>query len=519
MHTTYPIVTAEQMRRMDRCTIDEIGIPALVLMENAGRAVAEEALRLHPHGQGHWAVLVGKGNNGGDGLVAARHLAAMGHDVTIIYAVRPEELGGDAAVERDIAQRLGLPGLVYGEAPVPWDSCSGIIDALLGTGTSGPPREPYGALIREANASGKPIVAADLPSGVHADTGEAFEPHIRAARTVALAFLKRGLTQQPAKAACGTVAVRDIGIPAVLASRAGVSAFRLTEAALRDRLGIDPQAARAENAHKGNYGHVLVAAGSGTMSGAGLLCAKAALRAGCGLVTWALPAALAPSVIGHLPEAMLAPMPDDGTGEWQPAAVRALLKAAAGCGALAAGPGVGRFAGETAWLEALWRTSLPLVLDADALNMLADAMHGQHASAFSAAVWPRREAPAVITPHPGEMARLTGKPIAEVQRDRIGTALRYAAQWGVTVVLKGADTVIASPEGTAFVNANGNPGMATAGAGDVLTGVIAAQLAAGWQALPAAAYGAYLHGAAGDRAAAARSRTASLIAGDIIEFL
>ncbi|MFB5678228.1 NAD(P)H-hydrate dehydratase [Paenibacillus terreus] len=542
------IVTAEEMRRLDRYTIDRLGIPAISLMENAGKAIAEEVLKLcglgaaqntvpqaatgagdkPEHGgmilaeeslgqerasREHWYVLAGKGNNGGDGLVAARHLTDAGLRVTIIYAVPPEELSGEAAVQRDAAAASGIPACLYGRDPVDFSRCTGIIDALLGTGTSGAPRANYAALIAAANDSGLPIVAADIPSGLDADTGEVHDPCIRAQVTVCLAFLKRGLVQYPGAGAAGSVVVRRIGIPQRLAAEQGVAVRLLTEETLRSPLGVDVSRQRDPDGHKGTYGHVLVAAGSLRMSGAGLMTARAALRIGCGLVTWALPEVLMPRVIAAAPELMLAGAAQGPDGEWNAGSADELLRLARERDVLAVGPGLGRFPGDTGWLRRLWEEAeLPLVLDADALNILA--------AAEDAADWTRPgRAPVVLTPHPGEMARLLGVPTPEVQRDRIGCALRYAHECGVTLVLKGARTVVATPDGAAYVNTTGHAGMATGGAGDVLTGIIAGLLAQGLDAAQAACFGVRLHGQAGERAAARRNNPASVIAGDIIDAL
>ncbi len=280
------VVSAEEMRRVDLHTIQTIGIPALVLMENAGRAVAEEGMELFDGRRGVLAVLAGKGNNGGDGLVAARHLIEAGYDVKIIYAEAPESFRGEAAIQRDIASRLGIPYEVYDSSVIDWRGYSGIMDALLGTGSRGAPREAYAALIGQANLSGLPILSVDLPSGLDADTGQVFDSCIRATRTVALAFTKRGLEQYPGAELAGEVKVRYIGIPQKAAIEAGIRTFRVEEPLLSRKLRLEDYRLRRADSHKGTYGHVLVAAGSRSMSGAGLLSAKAALRGGSGLVTW-----------------------------------------------------------------------------------------------------------------------------------------------------------------------------------------------------------------------------------------
>ncbi|ETT30478.1 carbohydrate kinase [Paenibacillus sp. FSL R7-269] len=603
------VVTAEEMRAFDRDTIERLGIPAIALMENAGRAIAEEviafcrrraseagmagvagvagvagtagggvwsneagvlggevpgagaivdgvrsdgfgmaggvvrssgtvatgsvahassgrvapgfgadaagfsvsgdaALTFAGAGGEHWLVLAGKGNNGGDGLAAARHLREAGIAVTLVYAAAPESLAGEAALQRDAAAAMGIPAVVYGRDALDLAACSGILDALLGTGSAGAPRGAYAELIAAANASGRAIVSADIPSGLDADTGETHEPCIHASVTVCLAFLKRGLLQYPGAEAAGRVVVRSIGIPAALA-REGVKVSLLTPEVLTARLKVDLARRRSPEGHKGTYGHVLLAAGSLRMSGAGLLSARAALRAGCGLVTWALPEKLLPYVIGSVPELMLAPV-TGGDGEWNAGTAAEVLRLSTSRDCVAIGPGLGRFEGDTEWLRRLWEESdRAMVIDADALNILADAGYRS---------WSRRH-PVILTPHPGEMARLAGISTAEVQRDRIGLALSYAVQHGVILVLKGAHTVIATPEGQAYINITGHPGMGTGGAGDVLTGIISGLLAQGLEADQAAAFGVYLHGLAGERAARKRDHPAALIAGDIIEAL
>lgn len=574
------VVTSEEMRRLDRLTIEDIGIPAMVLMENAGRAIAQEVLRVaavrgggdgglvsaesggrsqgvkhssnavdSAHRRERWLVLAGKGNNGGDGFASARHLMEAGLAVDVALAVPAAELEGVAAAQAAIAARFGVPCLDASAsgAPLRWERYSGIVDALLGTGAAGPPREPYAALIRAANASGLPIVAADIPSGMDADTGAVHAACIRAISTVALAFLKRGLVQHPGAEYAGQVTVAPIGIPTSLARGENVPVRYVNAQTAAAALGIDPHRSRAADTHKGTYGHVLVAAGSASMIGAGLLSAGAALRGGSGLVSWALPASLSPLAVNRPPELMLAPLaeaplpshhltPDQAAAATSPprsrftaaadspdsrssavpagwAAVppQALAGLAASRSAMLIGPGLGRWACDTAWLRRVWEeTRCPLVVDADALNMAAEATD------FSA--WKAPEGrPTILTPHPGEMSRLLGIPTAQIQQDRIGTAIRYAKEHGVVLVLKGACTVTALPDGRVYINGTGNPGMATGGAGDVLAGLIVSLLGQGLPAGEAAALGVYLHGAAGDRAAQLRPGSpASLLAGDII---
>lgn len=540
------IVTAQEMRDLDQHTIQKLGIPALSLMESAGKAIAEEVIQWGhtaepeqadiPFGSSlsrvgqirsdekltvrdqkqHWLILVGKGNNGGDGLVAARYLQDAGIKVTLLYAQDPSEMTGDAAIQRDATQQSGIDFAIWNqdwEQESNWQSYTGIVDALLGTGSKGEPRTPYDAIITAANSSGKPMIAADIPSGLNADTGEVAETCIQASLTVSLAFLKRGLIQYPGAGVAGDVVVRHIGIPRFTAQTLGVATHLVTQEVLEHVLKVDPERARAVDGHKGTYGHVLIVGGSMNMSGAGLLASRAALRIGSGLVTWALPQALLPHIAGHVPELMLAPAVEGVEGKWDRSSTDLILPLAEKCDVLAIGPGLGRFEQDGEWLQTLWeQTDQPLVLDADGLNMIAEA--------DGLSNWPSRSADTVLTPHPGEMARLAGISTPEVQRDRIGIARDFAIQHGITLVLKGARTVIASSEGTVYVNTTGHPGMATGGSGDALTGIIAGLLAQGLSGIQAATLGVHLHGHAGEVAAYQRTgNPASLLAGDLIESL
>lgn len=503
------IVTAKQMRAMDEYTIDHIGMPEMVLMENAGREASMEAIKMNLHS---WLILVGKGNNGGDGLVMARYLKEAGHQVMIVYAIKPSLMEGTAANQRDMIERLNIPSMVYVKNTLNWHSYDGVIDALLGTGSQGPPREPYASLIEETNQSGLPVISVDIPSGLDADSGFVHTPCINASVTVALAFMKRGHVLHPGVDVCGKIVVKSIGIPLDLADIYGGRTYFMTSELLKSRWNIEKSIDRLSNTHKGSYGHTGVIGGSLKYSGAGQLASKAALRTGCGLVSWAIPRDLMKVMLGHTPEIMLQGISDQGSGHWSISSIEELLAFSKNKDALAIGCGLGRFEEDTAWLRALWENSIcPLVLDADALNIIADA------NDFG--TWKKRPAAVILTPHPGEMARLLKRSVHQVQSDRLELARQYAQQHGVTLVLKGSRTVCATPQGDVFVNTSGNAGMATAGAGDVLAGVIASLLAQGHDAEAAAGLGLYWHGAAGDRAAAKRNTPASLIAGDIIEEL
>ncbi|WP_147803970.1 NAD(P)H-hydrate dehydratase [Alkalicoccus halolimnae] len=506
------VVTSEEMRKIDAYAIQKIGLPSLVLMENAGRGAAKAAVSGEQAEIRRWAVLVGKGNNGGDGVAASRHLMEWGFSPTIIYVDNPDSFQGEAAIQRDIAAAFGVPSVIYEEGEVNWADYDGIVDALLGTGSSGAPRKKYASLIIEANESVLPITAMDIPSGLDPDTGQVHTPCIQAERTAALAYTKRGLEQYPGLKQAGEVSICSIGIMADLASEHDVRTFRTDAAMLEKRFGIyHGEPAREADSNKGTYGHVLTAAGTRLMAGAGLMSATASLRIGAGLVTWAVPERVLDNVVGRQPEIMLTAFADEGTGDWSAVKASDVVNVIENKQAAVLGPGMGRWKKDRDWLEKIWKTSsCPLVIDADGLNILSETN-------FS--LWKKRSAPVILTPHPGEMARLCGCSVKEVQQDRIGIARQFAEKNGVVVVLKGARTVTAAPDGSVSINTTGNPKMATGGAGDVLTGVIAGLLAQGFEAESAAVYGVYLHGLAGDEAAQKRSRSRAVAAGDIIDEL
>ncbi|NDI36082.1 NAD(P)H-hydrate dehydratase [Chengkuizengella sediminis] len=510
------VVTSDEMRKLDHYTINTIGIPSLVLMENAGREVANEILvwtKKHKRSNHKkWLILVGKGNNGGDGLVTARHLMEAGFEIDILYAQSPDLFKGDMITQHNITKNLKLLTDVYQNKTIDWNRYEGIIDALLGTGTKGAPKEPYASLINKVNESKLPIFSIDIPSGLDADTGILYQPCIKAEKTITLAFLKCGLVQSPGAEIAGDVIVKPIGIPISTTKQYSIQTFSLQTSVFEKKLNVNMNLPRESNTHKGTYGHALVVAGTLQMSGAGLLCSKSALRAGCGLVTWSLPRTIANQMLGILPEVMLVPVEDKKSGEWNVQSAEDIIQLSENKQALVIGPGLGRFKEDDLWLRKLWeRIECPLVMDADALNIISDAEHFEK--------WDRKDTPVIFTPHPGEMARLLNCTINEVQENRIQIAREYAIKHKIVVVIKGAHTVVATANGDVYINNTGNTGMATGGSGDVLAGMIAGLLAQNYTAEQAAVLGVYHHGLAGDRAASKRYSQHSLIAGDIIEEL
>lgn len=498
------LVGAAEMRAIDRAAIDGLGVPSLQLMTRAGEAVVEAAAALAGH-DGRFVVLTGAGNNGGDGWVAARLLRDAGREVRVVALVDPADLSGDAAAVAARALDGGVAwALFHPDAPWPAGPGDVVVDALLGTGLARAPADAFAAAIGRiaaARALGAKVLAVDVPSGLSADTGRPLGPCVVADATVTFAFQKRGLVLHPGPAHAGAVRVADIGIPAAAAARVAASCELLTEAEAR---ALVP--ARDPEAHKGDAGRLLVVAGSPGKAGAAHLAVLGALRGGAGLVTLAArPEVLGDALAGR-PEAMSAALP--GVGPLADGDLEPLLDAARDADALVIGPGIPRGAATGALLLALLRQrAIPAVLDADALNALA----ADPAALAGLASLP---APLVLTPHPGEMARLCGLSVEAVQADRIALAADRARAWRAVVILKGARTVVASPVGVPTVVPTGNAGMASGGTGDVLAGLCGALLAGGLPAEDAARVAAWVHGAAGDLAAA-RFGQRGLLAGDV----
>lgn len=505
------VVTAAQMRELDRAAMDEYGIPGLVLMENAGLAVVR-VLRemLGGFANRRVAIFAGKGNNGGDGLVVARHLFNAGAEVKLLLLARPEEITGDAGVNLAVWRKMGQPvytvasGEDLNAVRLFLVGADAVVDAIFGTGFHGTAREPAAGVIETINAGGRPVVAVDIPSGLEADTGQVHGPCVRAAHTVTFALPKLGLVQEPGRSHTGVLHVMDISIPSLLLEPGAPGRYLITAAMVRGWLP-----ARPAWAHKGDCGRVLVLAGSRGMAGAACLTALGAARAGAGLTVLAVPAGIQDVVAGKLTEMITAGLPQTNECTLARDARREILARLENAGALALGPGLSRHLETVALVrELLPALRLPGVIDADGLNALAG----------DTGLLGRVRAPLVLTPHPGEMARLIGRTTAEIQAGRLKAAEEAAAAYGKVVLLKGAATLIASPDGFTYINPSGNPGMATGGSGDVLTGVIAALLARGLDAARAAAAGAYLHGLAGDLAAREKGMY-GLLAGDIVDQL
>ncbi|MCX6553105.1 MAG: NAD(P)H-hydrate dehydratase [Acidobacteria bacterium] len=499
------------MREADRQTIEELGIPSMVLMENAGRqVVAAMEAAFAELADARVAVLCGHGNNGGDGFVVARVLWQRGTDVQVYLVGAVAGVAGDARANLEILGRLGLSAIEIG-SDQDWDlhgtevlRSDIVVDALFGTGLRTPMTGLRETIADDLNASGVPVVAVDLPSGLSADAAFPIGPAINATLTVTLAAPKMPLMLPPAEEICGSVMVADIGIPRMVIDRIpGPRVERLTHEELR-RLVRD----RDPGAHKGSFGHALIVAGSRGKTGAAHLAAEAALRSGAGLVTVATPASCVAIVAALGACYMTEPLEETVEGAVAARAADCVLAGAQGV--IAVGPGLGTAPDQRAFVRALLqRATVPLVLDADALTVLADD---------TGVLKGTPERPVVVTPHPGEMARLLGTTAADVQQRRLDVARDFARAHGVYVVLKGQRTLVATPEGVVFINPTGNPGMATGGSGDVLTGVVAGWLAQGLPPADACTLAVYLHGAAGDLAASDVGEVA-MTAGDVLSQL
>ncbi len=505
------VLNARQMREADGYTINEIGIPSMVLMENAGRqVVAAMEATFEDLGARRVAVLAGRGNNGGDGFVVARTLLQRGVDVAVFLLGSIADVGGDARANLQILGRLGVTVVEIADAQ-DWElhfseiaQCGLIVDAMFGTGL----REALSGLMQtvvaDLNGSGVPVVAVDVPSGLSSDTHRVPGDAVEATLTVTFAAPKIPHVLPPAERLCGDLVIADIGIPGeVIEQVAGPVVDLLTRERMREL--ITP---RAQDAHKGDFGRVLVVAGSLGKTGAAALTALAALRSGAGLLTVACPARVLPVVASLAPEFMTIPLHDTAEGQVGESALEQVLAVPADL--IAVGPGLGTGPGARALVRGLLEEAgVPLVLDADALNVFADE---------PSALRGRDGLDVVITPHPGEMARLTNRTPEEVQDNRLDVAREFATSHGVYVVLKGHRTLVATPEGQVSINLTGNPGMATGGSGDVLTGMIAAWCAQLLDPQAGCQLAVYLHGVAGDLAEADMGEQA-LIASDIIEHL
>ncbi len=506
------LAAPKQMNEIDSYAINRLGIPGIVLMENAAARVVEEiADQCGGSVLGRNVLLLaGKGNNGGDAFAAARMLDAAGAKASLFLLVQRNEVTGDARINLDRLANTGIEVIeLTDERQIALLDASLkdselVIDGIFGTGFRGRPEGAAKAVIEAVNHSKKRVIAIDIPSGVNGETGETPGVCIKAAVTVTFCLPKPGLILHPGCEQTGRLVVADIGILPEAVERANINMHVIDREQVTD---IIPK--RSNDSSKGDYGKVLIVTGSTGMTGSGCLAANAAMRTGSGLVYVAVPAGLSTIYSTKLTEPIILPLQDNGSGSLSAACSGQIVKAMNRMDAAAIGPGLSLNDEIVEAVRKVIRESrIPLVLDADALN----------AAARDASMLRDCKAEVVITPHPGEMARLTGLSIREVQNDRLKVAAEFARRYGVIVVLKGSRTVVALPDGTIHVNVTGNPGMATGGAGDVLAGIIVSLAGQGVKPAEAAIAGVYLHGAAGD-AAAGKKGMHGMIASDIIEEL
>lgn len=490
------VVTAAEMRDMDRQAVERYAIPEIVLMEHAGKALADRAWQLvNGSSRRRVVIFVGKGNNGGDGCVAARHLHNRGATVRLVPIDEPNKFTGECARQLDMAARVGveiIPLSKRTERKIQFHAAAAdlIIDAVLGTGSRGAPRGAARTAIELINGAGAKVLAADLPSGVDADTGAVAGAAVLADATVTFALPKIGLLFGPGRELAGTWTAVDIGMPRQLLT--GGTRHVVTADLVRDFLPVRPPAG-----HKGTFGRVLVVAGSQGMAGAAMLAAQGAQRVGAGLVQLAGPEMLHDVFAVGVPEAISLPLAQVN-GTVAASGAEEVLAAAQEAAAIVIGPGLGRSDDVRSLVKRVVADAsarVPVVVDADGLNALAEAgVLGRPSGGRLAG----QGAGLVLTPHPGEMARLCGVTAADVVARPLEFAERYAQQWGAIVVLKSSPTVVADPQGHSYINSTGSAALASGGTGDVLAGAIGGFIAQGAPPVAAAVAAVFIHGAAGD---------------------
>ncbi|MBU1170340.1 MAG: NAD(P)H-hydrate dehydratase [Proteobacteria bacterium] len=491
------LVSAWQMQQMDKKTIRDFGIPGMVLMESAGRGATRILLEAFGGLSGRLVgIMAGRGNNGGDGFVMARYLACHQIPVVVYLLGDMTAVQGDARTNLEILSRMDVPIIEIRDQKDLLKHKSAMthrdiwVDAIFGTGLNAEVTGFYRLVIEFINKLEKPVLSVDIPSGLHPDTGQALGVCIKAHVTATFAYAKTGMLLYPGADYAGRIEIVDIGIPPHIVREALIFNHLSTPDMIHDLYRIRPS-----DSHKGTAGHLLVVAGSRGKSGAAALCAEAAMRIGAGLVTLGIPESLDPVLETLLKEVMTLPLSESRGGVLAKSSLEEIRRALTGKQGLVLGPGLGLDSQTVAVVHALLRECpVPVVLDADALN----SMEGHTGRLKDMAT------DSVLTPHPREMARLTGKTVEEIQKDRLGIAQAFAEKFKVHLVLKGARTVVAHPDGSAYINPTGNPLLASGGTGDVLTGMIAGLICQGYEAAHAARMGVYLHGAVADMLAKER---------------
>ncbi|WP_085520474.1 NAD(P)H-hydrate dehydratase [Tuberibacillus sp. Marseille-P3662] len=489
------VVSRDDMQRIDRFASEQIGLKGEMLMENAGRAVFHHIKKLLPSA-GKIGVMIGKGNNGGDGFVIARYLMEAGYQVSVWVIPNNQSIQGDAAIHKAILQKCGghpkfLQDYEWEALFEDWHSCTIIIDALLGTGITGVPREPYRHLIQAMNQLEQTVVSVDIPSGTPANGGQFDHEAVQADYTITLQCPKMGRYTYPAANFYGVTQTADIGIPYQAVERTiehpGVSVWQRQHV-------LQSLPNRAADGHKGNYGRGLLVAGSKRMPGAAALAARAALRSGIGLLSVAVTAEAIPIIGANAPEATFTTRQDIDPSKFDGVAI---------------GPGMGVDEQARQSLAQLLKSDQPFVIDADGLHCLKDDLE----------TLAQRKGITVLTPHPGEMARLTGDDVNTIESDRFGIARAFATRYGIYLVLKGPFTIITTPEGRQYVNETGNPALAKGGSGDVLTGMILALLMQYEKPIHALNNAVYLHGQIADRLIQEEHSPLDVVASDLTQHI
>ena len=486
------VVTASEMALIDKSTIENVGIPGIVLMENAGRGAGEFFRQVLPDLlKNRITVVAGSGNNGGDGFVLARLFHDKGASLRVVCLRPPEKIKGDALINFQILSKLGVPVFIWDETKDFDDQFKQIresdviIDAILGTGLNSEVRGLFRKIIEAVNELNLPVLAVDVPSGLDASTGKILGTAIRAKATATFGLPKIGQLVDPGEECVGALKVVDIGIPELVLKSNNLRRYWLDEKYVSGWLSP-----RNSATHKGQAGHVVVLAGSRGKTGAATLICEGAAHVGAGLVTLFIPASLNPIVEVKLTEVMTLPIAETDDQSPAEAALPEILDFLNGKQALAMGPGISLHPDTQVLIKGLLpNVTCPMVLDADAVTILAD-----HPELIGQA-----KHPMILTPHPGEMARLIHGSVQEVQQNRLETAAEFSKKHGVTLVLKGHRSVIAAPDGRLAINSTGNPAMASGGMGDTLTGIVAGFLGQGLDPFEAACLGVFVHGAAADR--------------------
>ncbi|WZL72177.1 NAD(P)H-hydrate dehydratase [Clostridiaceae bacterium 35-E11] len=505
------IVTSEQMKQVDRTAIQEFGIPGIVLMENAGLSVLEEVMKSLKDKTNQEVVIVcGRGNNGGDGFVVARHLANKGVPVKVCIMGNPSLIDGDAKTNYEMIHKIKVE--IYPLAGVNnlkkfadlVKECSIIVDAVFGTGLNSEIDNFIKEIIDIINASGKEVISIDLPSGICGNDGTVCGIAVRAYKTIVLQLPKLGNINYPGNEYNGQIILKDISIPPAAIDQMNLMMNLITQDTVKNILPM-----RKKDTYKGDYGKAYIVAGSTGMTGAAMLACEAALRSGAGLLKIPVPQSLNTIMEVRLTEAITLPLPDLNKGVLGISDIQKVINTMKEADVIGIGPG----SGQSREIEELLRNifehfTKPIVLDADALNALAKRKE----------LFQCIKSPVVITPHIGEMARLTELDIEYIRKQRIKVAVDFAKKWKITVLLKGTKTIVAGPNGEVYINETGNPGMATAGSGDVLTGIITGFIAQGIEPTKATIAAVYVHGCAGDRVAE-RLGEYGMIAGDMVKEL